>query len=484
MFNKEIINKNSDVKERNRVEERFSDAARRASEIKDSVWNEIDLDSKVETASQKAREISKKAWDDGVVAIEEGDRKAAERLKTVYQKLIDLDHPERVSPSDMVVGGEDDAEFMRRLQDGEIDLKEITATATTLEAFKFANSDTGETLKTDAGITKELYALYSKPEFLKWVSEEYDVSLAEAKNLSAQFVDQTLYTAKAMAYLSEMYGVGALNVPESVYKSLYASFEKIRGNDEHAEEIMLSSYTEELAKYINDNYEGSDFIKKMGDASEKFGEFSVDLGLAILAMGPGAAGALGVGLASLTAGSETLKNRFEKDGELTYQDLATAAVVGAGTGVMFKIAKGMKYGSKAIKETGGKVTNEVKEVVGPIQNKAEGLAREELFEKKLLKEFSPKKGYEVIREAYLRDSSGNIVKDAVTETARRIDFVVKQGDEIVYSFEVTSPTAEKAVQMAKESRIMEAGGRYIKDNAGNLVKFADGVSTVVERIAL
>ena len=83
MFNKEIINKNSDVKERNRVEERFSDAARRASEIKDSVWNEIDLDSKVETASQKAREISKKAWDDGVVAIEEGDRKAAERLKTV-----------------------------------------------------------------------------------------------------------------------------------------------------------------------------------------------------------------------------------------------------------------------------------------------------------------------------------------------------------------------------------------------------------------
>ena len=117
----------------------------------------------------------------------------------------------------------------------------------------------------------------------------------------------------------------------------------------------------------------------------------------------------------------------------------------------------------------------------PIQNKIDGLQREAEVKDELEKKYSPEEGYEIISEAYLRDADGNIVKDPETGKARRIDFIVAKGGKIIDSIEVTSKTADKSDQLAKESRIRDNGGNYVRDNNGNLIKLLSSVQTRVER---
>ena len=52
---------------------------------------------------------------------------------------------------------------------------------------------------------------------------------------------------------------------------------------------------------------------------------------------------------------------------------------------------------------------------------------------------------------------------------------------MVDSVEVTSKTADKAGQTAKEQRIRENGGNYIKDSEGNLIEIPKDVNTRIER---
>lgn len=56
-----------------------------------------------------------------------------------------------------------------------------------------------------------------------------------------------------------------------------------------------------------------------------------------------------------------------------------------------------------------------------------------------------------------------------------------KGDKVVDSVEVTSKTADKTLQTAKENRIREAGGNYIRDYRGNLVQIPPNVHTRIER---
>lgn len=123
----------------------------------------------------------------------------------------------------------------------------------------------------------------------------------------------------------------------------------------------------------------------------------------------------------------------------------------------------------------------VKEVKEAIKNKLDGLAREQEVAQELEKKYPPEKGYQIVSEAYLRDKDGNIVKDPVTGQARRIDFVVVKDGKVVDSIEVTSKTADKTGQCAKEDRIRDAGGNYIRDNNGNLVQVPTTVRTRIER---
>lgn len=117
----------------------------------------------------------------------------------------------------------------------------------------------------------------------------------------------------------------------------------------------------------------------------------------------------------------------------------------------------------------------------PIQNKIDGLRREDEVEQELKDKYPAEKGYEIISEAYLRDKDGNIVKDSVTGEARRIDFVIVKDGKVVDSVEVTSKTADKTEQSAKEQRIRDKGGNYVRDSNGNLVEIPKEIQTRIER---
>lgn len=116
-----------------------------------------------------------------------------------------------------------------------------------------------------------------------------------------------------------------------------------------------------------------------------------------------------------------------------------------------------------------------------IKNKQDGLAREKEVFEELEKKYPAEDGYQTIPEVYLRDKDGNIVKDPETGKARRVDFMVVKDGKVVDSIEVTSKTADKTEQTAKEERIRDAGGNYIKDNEGHLIEIPSSVETRIER---
>lgn len=124
------------------------------------------------------------------------------------------------------------------------------------------------------------------------------------------------------------------------------------------------------------------------------------------------------------------------------------------------------------------------EKIGQIEkNREAGANREELAHQELQGEF-PKDGYKIEREQYLRDKDGNIVKDPETGEARRIDFTVSKNSQIVKSIEVTSETAPKDAQIAKENRIKDAGGNFIKDrDTGQLIEIPKDTQTEIRRYA-
>lgn len=117
----------------------------------------------------------------------------------------------------------------------------------------------------------------------------------------------------------------------------------------------------------------------------------------------------------------------------------------------------------------------------PIENKSDGIRRENDVRSELEKQYPEKDGYSIESEVYLRDKDGNIVRDQKTGEARRIDFVVVKDGKVVDSIEVTSKTASKTEQSAKEERIREQGGNYIKDKSGNLVEIPQNIKTRIER---
>ena len=117
-------------------------------------------------------------------------------------------------------------------------------------------------------------------------------------------------------------------------------------------------------------------------------------------------------------------------------------------------------------------------------NRISGAAREEAVASELADKYPPEDSYHIERECFLRDETGKITVDPNTGESRRIDFEIIKDGEVVKSVEVTSETADKTAQLAKEERIRDVGGNHIEDRrTGELVRFAPDVKTEVVRRA-
>lgn len=111
------------------------------------------------------------------------------------------------------------------------------------------------------------------------------------------------------------------------------------------------------------------------------------------------------------------------------------------------------------------------------ENRTKGKIREKLTEAKLKSEHP---GASVQAEHYLRNSAGDIAKDPLTGSGRRIDHVVIEQGKVIRKVETTSLNAKKVKQLIKERRIMESGGTHIRDRETNkLIDSGTNVSEVV-----
>ena len=155
---------------------------------------------------------------------------------------------------------------------------------------------------------------------------------------------------------------------------------------------------------------------------------------------------------------------------------AVKEVTEAGTEKAVKetVEAGTEKATKELTEAGTeKGAKEIDEGVKCIKNKQDGLEREKEVFEKLISKFGEEN---VLKEQYLRNKAGEIIKDPVTGTARRIDFIVTKGKEVIRSIEVTSLTADKAAQTGKELRILKQaiddGGVFIKNmKTGEMYEF-------------
>jgi hypothetical protein len=101
-------------------------------------------------------------------------------------------------------------------------------------------------------------------------------------------------------------------------------------------------------------------------------------------------------------------------------------------------------------------------LTGVRANQLAGASREALVRSELAARYP---GATVQNEVYLRTASGQRALDPLTGQARRLDSVVIQGGRLLDSVEVTSLNANKAAQIAREMRIRQSGGTFIRDRA-------------------
>ncbi len=92
-----------------------------------------------------------------------------------------------------------------------------------------------------------------------------------------------------------------------------------------------------------------------------------------------------------------------------------------------------------------------------------GKAREEVALAQL-QEMYP--GAQILRERMLRNADGSKAIDFGSGQGRRLDFVVVKDGKVLDVVEVTSQTANKRMQLAKEARIREDGGTFIRPGTG------------------
>lgn len=121
---------------------------------------------------------------------------------------------------------------------------------------------------------------------------------------------------------------------------------------------------------------------------------------------------------------------------------------------------GSSHGGEFMSKGGGGIASEISKAergrfrVGDRANAEKGAVREEKIRAKLAEKY-PEPPHEIHSQVYLIDERGKRLLDPKTGKARRVDFVVALGKKAIKSVEVTSKTADKSSQMARERRLRQ-----------------------------
>jgi hypothetical protein len=136
------------------------------------------------------------------------------------------------------------------------------------------------------------------------------------------------------------------------------------------------------------------------------------------------------------------------------------------------LKEGAKVGiEKLAKEGGEKATAKV------VAENAKAGAEREVKTAAELKAENP--GKVVQDERMLRNDEGKKVVDPVSGEGRRVDHaVIDREANTAKTYETTGMNVDKTEQLAKEQRIRDAGGTFIRDKETKKLVPVEGVSTV------
>jgi hypothetical protein len=134
-----------------------------------------------------------------------------------------------------------------------------------------------------------------------------------------------------------------------------------------------------------------------------------------------------------------------------------------------------KSGTTASKAT-TTLEREAVERIGVLDNAAAGTRREAQTAAELATE-NP--GKVVQGQRTLRNAEGKKVVDPVTGEGRRVDHaVIDREANTAKTFETTGQNVSKEEQLAKEQRVREAGGKFVRDKETQQMVPVEGVSEV------
>ena len=142
-------------------------------------------------------------------------------------------------------------------------------------------------------------------------------------------------------------------------------------------------------------------------------------------------------------------------------DIGTMASAGASGGP----------GGLLVKTSGNQVIKGIKNAIDGLRREAEALVD-------LAQQFP---NASIQSERLLRTADGKKAIDPLTKEGRRIDHAVVENGKVTKLVETTSTTAPKAAQIAKENRIREAGGTYIRNKETKKLMNVSDIITELSR---
>ena len=186
-------------------------------------------------------------------------------------------------------------------------------------------------------ISEELHDIYSDSRFTNLLAKEFGVSEESVSDVIDSLVEETFETAKSVRYINYRISIGAAQVTENAIKGVVTTYEKAIGNDEKANSIMESSYTETVKKIADELYQRDDTVKTIGDIAEDVSEGVTECGLAVAALSTGVgevsavAAAGSAALLSANNAGKSLEKNYEKQGEVTDDAVIAATATAAAT---------------------------------------------------------------------------------------------------------------------------------------------------------
>lgn len=152
----------------------------------------------------------------------------------------------------------------------------------------------------------------------------------------------------------------------------------------------------------------------------------------------------------------------------------TIGVVIAPETIGFRLSKASRFGKARSLASG-----ELEPLQQVVANARAGRRRESLVFHRVKVQYP---GATVQRQITLRTSNGKRAIDPLTGEGRRVDFAAIKDGHALDLIEATSMTSRKAAQIAKETRIRQNGGNFIKDrSSGHLIDIAQTPTRIVRK---